>query len=109
VFHSTCDAPGDKVAGDFAQAMSGAPFQAIGQIQTTSGSVTVTSASGAVVQANCGDFVCQHDTIETGADGNIVIIFNDGTAFNLSSNGRMVLSEFVYDPRGAEFDALQFI
>ena len=100
MFHSTCDAPGDKVAGDFAQAMSGAPFQAIGQIQTTSGSVTVTSASGAVVQANCGDFVCQHDTIETGADGNIGIIFNDGTAFNLSSNGRMVLSEFVYDPNG---------
>ena len=100
MFHSTCDAPGDKVVGDFAQAMSGAPLQAIGQIQTTSGSVTVTSASGAVVQANCGDFVCQHDTIETGADGNIGIIFNDGTAFNLSSNGRMVLSEFVYDPNG---------
>jgi VCBS repeat-containing protein len=100
VFHSTCDTRGDKVAGDFAQARSSAPFQAIGQIQTTNGSVTVTSASGAVVQANCGDFVCQHDTIETGADGNVGIIFNDGTAFNLSANARMVLNEFVYDPNG---------
>ena len=100
MFRSTCDAPGDKVAGGFAKAISGAPFPAIGQIRTTSGSVTVTSASGAVVQANCGDFVGQHDTIETGADGNVGIIFNDGTAFNLSSNGRMVLSEFVYDPTG---------
>ena len=99
MFHRTCDTRGDKVAGDVAQAMSSAPFQAIGHIQTTNGSVTVTSASGAVVQANCGDFVCQHDTIETGADGNVGIIFNDGTAFNLSANARMVLNEFVYDPK----------
>src|SRR6266487_1700698 len=77
-----------------------APCHAIGKIHTASGSVTVTSASGAGVQAKVGDFVCQHDTIETGADGNIAIIFSDGTAFNLSSNARMVLNEFVYDPNG---------
>jgi hypothetical protein len=28
------------------------------------------------------------------------ITFSDGTAFNLSSNARMVLNEFVYDPKG---------
>ncbi|HKR83360.1 MAG TPA: FecR domain-containing protein, partial [Terriglobales bacterium] len=99
MFRSTCDAPGEVVGG-FAQAMSGASLPAIGQIQTTSGSVIVTSASGAVVPANCGDVVRQHDTIETGADGYVGLVFNDGTAFNLSSDSRMVLSEFVYDPNG---------
>ena len=38
--------------------------------------------------------------VQTGADGRISIIFTDGTAFNVSSNARIVLNEFVYDPNG---------
>ena len=38
--------------------------------------------------------------VATGADGRVGISFTDGTAFNLSSNARMALSEFVYDPNG---------
>jgi hypothetical protein len=38
--------------------------------------------------------------VQTGADGRVGINFTDGTSFNLSSNARMVLSEFVYDPNG---------
>jgi len=38
--------------------------------------------------------------VQTGADGKVGITFTDGTAFNLSSNARMVLNEFVYDPNG---------
>src|SRR5262249_53895254 len=40
------------------------------------------------------------DVVQTGADGNVGITFTDGTAFNLSSNARMELNEFVYDPNG---------
>src|SRR5215468_5077811 len=80
--------------------MGAAPHQAIGKIQTAIGSVTIMSASGAVVQAKVGDLVYQHDTIETGTDGKVGILFTDGTAFNLSSNARMVLDNFVYDPNG---------
>src|SRR5215468_5049891 len=80
--------------------MGAAPHQAIGKIQTAIGSVTIMSASGAVVQAKVGDLVYQHDTIETGTDGKVGILFTDGTAFNLSSNARMVLNDFVYDPNG---------
>jgi len=83
----------------------------IGKVVTTSGSVTVEHARAVVVQANLpaasgvgqtklGDLVYKADVVQTGADGKVGITFTDGTAFNLSSNARMVLDEFVYDPNG---------
>ena len=83
----------------------------IGKVVTTSGSVTIEHASAVVVQANLpaasgvgqtklGDLVYKGDVVQTGADGKVGITFTDGTAFNLSSNARMVLDEFVYDPNG---------
>lgn len=83
----------------------------IGKVVTTSGSVTIEHASAVVVQANLpaasgvgqtklGDLVYKGDVVQTGADGKVGITFSDGTAFNLSSNARMVLDEFVYDPNG---------
>ena len=83
----------------------------IGKVVTTSGSVTIEHASAVVVQANLpaasgvgqtklGDLVYKADVVQTGADGKVGITFSDGTAFNLSSNARMVLDEFVYDPNG---------
>jgi hypothetical protein len=107
VFHRTCDAPGDAGAvGGSAQATAGAPPQAIGEIQTVIGPATVTSASGAVVDVKAGDPVRQHDTIETGTDGAVSITFKDGTAFKLSNNARMVLTEFVSGPNGIPDSAL---
>src|ERR1035441_1023509 len=79
------------------QRLAGEPSQVIGNIQTVIGSGTLTRASGAVVQIKAGDPVCQGDVIETAADGQIAIHFIDDTVFNLSSNSRVVLSEFVCD------------
>ena len=83
---------------------------AIGKVVTAAGSVTIEHASAVVVQANipaggvgqtkAGDPVYKGDVVQTGADGKVGISFSDGTAFNLSSNARMVLNEFVYDPNG---------
>ena len=79
----------------------------IGKVLSTTGSVTVEHVMAVIVQANLGDavgqtkvgdFVYQGDVVQTGVDGKVGITFNDGTAFNLSSNARMVLNEFVYDP-----------
>jgi len=82
----------------------------IGKVVTATGSVTIEHASAVVVQANipaggvgqtkAGDLVYKGDVVQTGADGKVGITFTDGTAFNLSSNARMVLNEFVYDPNG---------
>jgi hypothetical protein len=83
----------------------------IGRVVTATGSVTIEHANAVVVQANIpassgvgqtkvGDPVFKGDVVQTGADGKVGITFTDGTAFNLSSNARMVLNEFVYDPNG---------
>jgi len=44
--------------------------------------------------------------ISTGADSAVSIIFSDGAAFNLCGNARMVLNEFVYDPKGTSNSTL---
>jgi hypothetical protein len=81
----------------------------IGKVVTATGAVTIEHADAIVVQANVsgqagqskvGDLVYRGDVVQTGADGRIGINFNDGTSFNLSSNARMALTEFVYDPNG---------
>ena len=83
----------------------------IGKVVKASGTVTIEHANAVIVQANLpaasgadqtkvGDPVYKGDVVQTGADGKVGITFTDGTAFNLSSNARMVLNEFVYDPNG---------
>jgi len=79
----------------------------IGKVNTATGSVTIEHKVAVVLQANAvtgpapakvGDLVYQGDVVQTGADGKLSLIFKDGSAFNLSSNGRMVLDQLVYDP-----------
>ncbi len=81
----------------------------IGKVVNAVGSVTIEHVNAVVLQANVasqpeqtkvGDSVYLSDVVQTGADGKISITFTDGTAFNLSSNARMALSDFVYDPNG---------
>ncbi|MCA1455032.1 FecR domain-containing protein [Bradyrhizobium sp. BRP22] len=81
----------------------------IGKVVTATGSVTIERASAMVVQANIsgqagqvkvGDVVYLGDVVRTGADGKLGINFADGSSFKLSSNARMALDEFVYDPNG---------
>jgi hypothetical protein len=79
----------------------------IGKVVTVTGSVSIVHAEAVVVQATLGggqtkvgDLVYRGDVVQTGADGAVGVTFTDGTAFNLRSNARMVLNEFVYDPNG---------
>lgn len=81
----------------------------IGKIVTATGSVTIEHATAMVFQASVGgqpgqtkvgDIVYLGDVVQTGADGQVGINFTDGTSFKLSSNARMALNEFVYDPNG---------
>lgn len=79
----------------------------IGKIVSATGSVTVEHTVAVVRQANIppgavegkvGDFVYRGDVVQTGPDSKVSLTFADGTAFNVSSNARMVLNEFVYSP-----------
>ena len=81
----------------------------IGKVVTITGSVKIEHAVAMVIQANVagqtgetkiGDVVYLGDVVQTGADGRVGINFADGSSFKLSSNARMVLNEFVYEPNG---------
>jgi hypothetical protein len=87
----------------------------IGKVQMATGSATIEHATAVILQANLvsgarqakvGDFVYRNDIVQTGADGRLGLTFSDGTAFNISSNARMELNEFVYDPNGASNSSL---
>jgi hypothetical protein len=106
-----------NLSPDEARAQSDSPQPAvqdsspkpIGRVVATTGSVTIEHVSAVVVQANIspqssqtkvGDLVYLGDVVQTGTDGRVGINFTDGTSFNLSTNARMALTEFVYDPNG---------
>ena len=113
-----------SVLSNSARAESGSPrqpdgvqSQPIGKIESAKGSFTITHGESVVLQANVGpdgglgqgkvgDPVYQRDIIQTGADGTVGLALNDGTAFNVSANARIVLDEFVYDPNSTSNSAL---
>src|SRR5262245_20714397 len=87
----------------------------IGKVVSTRGTVTIEHTAAVVVQANhrdtgvqvkVGDLVYRGDVLQTGPDGRVALTLADGTAFNLSGNGRMVLNHFVYDPSAKSNAAL---
>jgi hypothetical protein len=92
------------------QPPAGFDASAIGKVITATGTVSIEHPAGIVVQANVptsgtgqvktGDLVFRGDVIQTGANGALNVTFADGTSFNVSSNARMELTEFVYDPKG---------
>jgi hypothetical protein len=88
-------------------AVQNASVKPIGKVVSAKGSVTVEHVNAVVVQASlsaqpgqakAGDSIYLGDIVATGADGKVAITFADDTAFDLSSNARMVMTEFVYDP-----------
>lgn len=88
-------------------AIQDASIKPIGKVVSAKGSVTIEHVNAVVVQAaltnqpgqvKIGDPIYLGDTVTTGADSKLGITFADDTAFDLSSNARMVMTEFIYDP-----------
>jgi len=108
------------VAGGFDSARGqtppaeGALLTPIGKVVTSTGAVSTEHTGAVLVQAKIkaanqtrvGDPVYKGDVVSTGADGRVGIVFSDGTTFNVSSNARMVLNEFIYDPKGSSNSVL---
>ncbi len=81
----------------------------IGKVISLTGAVTIEHVNAVPLTASLGnqtaatkvgDPVYLGDIVQTGPDGKVGIGFTDGTAFDLSSNARMALNDFVYDPNG---------
>jgi hypothetical protein len=103
-----------RAQGVFTPAPAGGLANPIGKFMSVTGLVTVEHAAAVVVQASLarvgqakvGDFVYRGDVLQSGADGKADLTFADGTTFNISSNARMVLDKFVYDPKSTSNSTL---
>ncbi|WP_458175834.1 FecR family protein [Bradyrhizobium sp. 14AA] len=102
-------APAHAQLNPVQRGLEDAASKPIGKVVAVTGSVTIEHAGAVVVQANlpdqaaqtkAGDVVYLRDVVRTGADSRVSINFNDGSSFNLSSNARMTLDEYVYEPGG---------
>jgi hypothetical protein len=81
----------------FALAAPGASAQeAIGQIKTVTGAVTV-HRGGESLTAAAGDHVQQADVLVTGPDGSAGITFADNSMMSLGPDSRLSLEQFRFD------------
>jgi hypothetical protein len=96
--------------GDVAPPSSTVDTNPVGKVITVSGTARIQHTTAVVFQANLassdsldakiGDLVYRGDKIQTGVDGALGITFLDGTSFSFTSNAKMEVNEFVYDPQG---------
>src|SRR5262245_32003952 len=93
----------DMLVGHKQFAQAGGPAGTgvvIGRVERVSGSVQAVR-NGVAVTLNQGDNVYRADVIQTGHGATVGISFTDGSAFNLTANTRIALTDYVYDPNGA--------
>ena len=87
---------------ELAQALTGVTGEPIGQVETLAGTVTAIRSDGTEATLQVGDSVFQGDTLASGPDGAIGVVFADTTTFSMAEDGEIVLDEMVYDPTTQE-------
>jgi hypothetical protein len=78
------------------------PSPAIGIIQKAAGTATVVRQEG-TLSAKIGLEIYQNDTLRTGPDGSIGVVFNDDTLLSLGPESVLVIDEFVFAPGQGKF------
>jgi len=80
------------------KAFSAAPSPIVGTLQRVSGTAAVVSQDQ-ILPAKAGLEIHANDTLRTGADGSIGVVFHDDTLLSLGPGSVLVIDEFVYAPR----------
>ena len=99
-----------------ALAQSTQDVKPIGKVMVASGTATVERTSALVVLASAGktvplkkdDRVYLGDIVTTGDNSQLGINFTDGASFVMSSNARMELDQYVYDPDDKKKNSMFF-
>jgi hypothetical protein len=73
-----------------------------GSLRKKNGDVRI-ERNGNIVKAEDGIPVYSNDTIRTGADGSVGIIFKDNSRISLGPNSRLDLKKFVFKPAQGQF------
>jgi hypothetical protein len=77
----------------------------IARINTVKGAASIERQAEAI-PAKAGQRIYQGDTLKTGADGSLGVIFKDNTILSLGPESTIVIDEFLFNP--AE-DKLSFV
>ena len=96
---------GSPTPGQYAQARTTLPPDAIGMVEKVVGQVTLIH-NGVAGPLHVGDPVYKTDIVQTGANSTCGIAFPDGTALDLVNNTRMALNEYNYEANSASNGAL---
>ena len=74
----------------------------IATVQKVKGMAAVVR-QGQAISAKIGLELYQNDTLRTGPDGSIGVVFNDDTLVSLGPESMLVIDEFVFAPRQGKF------
>jgi len=75
---------------------------AIGIVQKVGGTATLVRQEG-TLSATIGLEVYQNDTLRTGPDGSIGVVFNDDTMLSLGPESVLVIDEYIFAPGQGKF------
>jgi hypothetical protein len=96
---------GSPTHGQYAQAGTALPPEAIGKVEKVVGQVTLIH-NGVSGPLHVGDPVYKTDVVQTGANSSCGIAFPDGTALDLVNNTRMALNDYNYQGDSASNGAI---
>jgi hypothetical protein len=84
------------------EATSADPSSTIAIVEKVSGMATVVR-QGRTISAKIGLEIYQNDTLRTGRNGSIGVVFSDDTLLSLGPESMLVIDEFVFAPRQGKF------
>jgi len=87
------------ISGKFASAD---PFPVVATVQKVSGMATVVR-QGQTVSVKIGLEIYQNDTLRTGPDGSLGVVFRDDTLLSMGPESVLVIDEFVFAPKQGKF------
>ncbi|HAM52876.1 MAG TPA: hypothetical protein DCP92_20075 [Nitrospiraceae bacterium] len=79
--------------------------ESAGSLRMKKGDVLI-ERNGNIVKAENGTPVYQNDTVKTGADGAVGIIFKDNSRISIGPNSRLELKKFVFQPAQRQFSMI---
>ncbi|MBF0186058.1 MAG: putative Ig domain-containing protein, partial [Magnetococcales bacterium] len=80
----------------------GKAASAIGKVKSLNGAVTARSQGGESRTLKEGDELFEGEELRTAEGGQVQLLFVDGTLFQLSTNARVLLNKFLYNPAAAQ-------
>jgi len=84
------------------KAISATPASGVGTVQKVNGMATVVRQEQTIF-ARIGLEIWENDTLRTGPDGAIGVVFNDDTLLSLGPGSVLVIDQFVFAPHQGKF------